>query len=144
MPVITCELWKRVLELGGMDYIFFVWNYSWFTIYANFCYTAKGLSYTHIYITFKWPCPKHMEVPRLRVESEVSLLAYTTAHSNARSLTHSARPGIKLSSSWILVNFVSTEPQQKLLKIFLSIMVYPRRLDIIPSAIQKDLVVYPF
>ena len=47
-----------------------------------------------------------MEVPRLGVESELQLLAYTTAHCNARSLTHWARPGIKPESSWILVGFV--------------------------------------
>ena len=35
---------------------------------------------------------------------------YTTAHGNVRSLTHSARPGIKPVSSWILVRFTSTEP----------------------------------
>ena len=31
---------------------------------------------------------------------------YTTAHSNARSLTHWARPGIKPSSSWMPVRFI--------------------------------------
>ena len=30
----------------------------------------------------------HMVVPRLGVELELQLLAYTIAHSNARSLTH--------------------------------------------------------
>ena len=39
---------------------------------------------------------------------------YTTAHGNGRSLTHWARPGIELQSSWILVGFVTTEPQQEL------------------------------
>ena len=29
-----------------------------------------------------------MDVPRLGVKSELQLLAYTTTHSNARSLTH--------------------------------------------------------
>ena len=32
-------------------------------------------------------------------------VTYTTAHGNARSLTHWARPGIKPASSWILVRF---------------------------------------
>ena len=32
---------------------------------------------------------------------------YITAHSNARSLTHWARPGIEPVSSWILVGFVN-------------------------------------
>ena len=51
-----------------------------------------------------------MEIPRLGVQSELSLLGYITAHSNAGSLTHWARPGIEPASSWILVRFVSTEP----------------------------------
>ena len=32
---------------------------------------------------------------------------YTTAHSNAGSLTHWARPGIKLATSWFLIGFVN-------------------------------------
>ena len=36
------------------------------------------------------------------------------SHSNTRSLTHEARPGIEPVSSWILVGFVSPEPQQEL------------------------------
>ena len=39
---------------------------------------------------------------------------YTTAHGNARSLTRWARPGIEPTFSWILVRFVSTEPQWEL------------------------------
>ena len=63
-----------------------------------------------------------MEVPRLGVESDLWLLAYTqpqqrrtrapsatytTAHGNAWSLTHWARPGIKPMFSWILVGMVT-------------------------------------
>ena len=55
-----------------------------------------------------------MEVPRLGVKSELQQLAYTTAHGNTGSLTHRARPEIEPSSSWILVGFVTTEPQQEL------------------------------
>ena len=40
---------------------------------------------------------------------------YTTAHGNARSLTHGARPAIKPVSSWILGCFLPTEPQRELL-----------------------------
>ena len=71
----------------------------------------------------------HMEVPRLSVELELQLLAYTSAtampdlshvcdlhHSswNARFLTQWARPRIKPASSWILVEFVTAEPQWEL------------------------------
>ena len=36
---------------------------------------------------------------------------YTTAPGNAGSLIYWVRPGIKLASSWVLVRFVTTEPQ---------------------------------
>ena len=73
---------------------------------------------------------QHMEVPRLGVKLELQLLAYTTAiamrgpshihsnttaHGNARSLTHWARPLIEPSSSWIAVEFITTEPRRELL-----------------------------
>ena len=39
---------------------------------------------------------------------------YITAHGNAGSLTHWARPGIESASSWMLVRFISAEPQWEL------------------------------
>ena len=42
---------------------------------------------------------------------------YTTVHGNARFLTHWVRPGIKPASSWTLVTFVTTEPQQEPLNV---------------------------
>ena len=59
---------------------------------------------------------QHMEVPRLGVQSEqrqirAASATYTTAHGNTGSLTH-WRPGIKPMSSWILVEFITTEPQR--------------------------------
>ena len=42
-------------------------------------------------------------------------MTYTTDNSNARSLTHWAGSGIKPTSSWILVEFVTAEPQQEFL-----------------------------
>ena len=39
---------------------------------------------------------------------------YTTAHGNARSLTHWLRPGIEPSTSSFLVGFISTEPRREL------------------------------
>ena len=51
----------------------------------------------------------------------------TTAHSNARSLTYLAKPGIKAASSWILVGFVTAEPQGELPKLLLLVQctLYP-------------------
>ena len=46
--------------------------------------------------------------------SESCLWPTTTAHGNAGSLTHWSRPGIKPTSSWILVRFISTTIRQEL------------------------------
>ena len=43
---------------------------------------------------------------------------YTTAQGNAGSLTHWVEPGIKPTSSWMLVGFVSAEPQRELQQIY--------------------------
>ena len=45
------------------------------------------------------------------VESEIQQPTYTTAYHNTGSLTHRVRPGIKHTSSWILVGFITSEPQ---------------------------------
>ena len=69
-----------------------------------------------------------MEVPRLGAELEQQLpdspqsqqhqiwaesVTYTTTHGNAGFLTHWAEPGIEPAFLWILVGFVTTEPQQE-------------------------------
>ena len=36
---------------------------------------------------------------------------HLATHGNARSLSHRVRPGIETMSSWILVGFITTEPQ---------------------------------
>ena len=41
-------------------------------------------------------------------------MTYTTAQSNAGSLTYGVRPGIKPASSWMLVRFSSAEPRREL------------------------------
>ena len=43
-------------------------------------------------------------------------VTYTTAHSNAGSLTHWMRPGIEPASSWTLHRFLPTKPQQNSLE----------------------------
>ena len=39
-------------------------------------------------------------------------------HSNARSLTHRARPGVELATSWFVADSLTTEPQRELLQCF--------------------------
>ena len=46
-------------------------------------------------------------------------IPFTIAHGNTGSLTHSVGPGIKPASSWILVWFVTAEPQLELRKVLL-------------------------
>ena len=73
-------------------------------------FPAKGIDFSFRFLGLHlW----HMEVPRLGVELELQPPAYTTAttqdpatsatyttaHSNAGSLTHQARPGVEPASS---------------------------------------------
>ena len=46
---------------------------------------------------------------------QATYVTYTTAHGNAGSLTHQARPGIEPATSWFIVRFISAAPQWKLL-----------------------------
>ena len=46
--------------------------------------------------------------------SKLHPATYTTAHDNARSLTHWVRPVVEPASSWMLVGLVTAEPQQEL------------------------------
>ena len=73
-------------------------------------YYSNPINFIYLFV-FLGPHPAHMEVPRLGVKSELQLPAYTTAHGNAESLTHWARPGIEPTSSWVLVGFVTAERQ---------------------------------
>ena len=82
-----------------------------------------------------------MKVPRLGVESELQLPAYATAtatpdlrhignlytavHGSARLPIHWVGPGLEPPSSWILVLFVTVEPQWEFLN-YLPILVYTR------------------
>ena len=72
--------------------------------------TLSQLYSNKIVFIFLGPHSRHMEVPRLGAELKPHLQTYTIAHSNARSLTHWTRSGIKPWSSWILVGFITSEP----------------------------------
>ena len=105
--------------------IFLSWALLWFRIFGlyfiqHFHRTALGEHCTWIgsiyhitiktissclFFVFLGPYPWYMEIPRLGVESELLCTGLPHSHSNARSLTHWARPGIKQESSWILDSF---------------------------------------
>ena len=55
-----------------------------------------------------WPAPQPQQH-----QMGATSATYTVAQGNTRSLTHKARPGIECGSSWLLLRFVSSEPQQE-------------------------------
>ena len=91
----------------------------------------EGWNQLFFFLIFLGPHPAHMEVLRLgsnwsyscwpkpqpsQPQIQASSATYTTAHDNTGSLTHWVRPGIKPTSSQMLVRFISTEPQWELPK----------------------------
>ena len=84
------------------------------------------------FLIFLGPHQWHMEVPRQGPNQSCSCrpmpqpqqhgiqatsATYTTAHGNAGSLTHWARPGIEPATSWFPVGFISAAPRRELPKI---------------------------
>ena len=58
-------------------------------------------------------CCQNTPEPQQR-QIQATSATYTTAHGNTESLTHWMRPGIKPTTSWFLVRFVSTVSWQEL------------------------------
>ena len=119
-PPKLCEIWMFAIK----PLFYFCADYV--NSCLNYCSCFSNLSFFLFFFSvFLGPHPWHMEVPRLGGGLELQLLAYTTvwamsaactaAHSNARSLTHWTGPGMEPTSSWMLVGFVTGEPQQELL-----------------------------
>ena len=80
-------------------------------------FPAEPVLFFFFFFVFLGPHPQHMEDPgRIRAaapglshshnRSRAESAIYTTAHSNARSFTHWARPGSEPASSWMPVRFV--------------------------------------
>ena len=91
------------------------------------------------FFVFLWPHPQPMDSQARRQiravaaglcqsqqhQIQASCATHTITHGNARSLTHwGARPGIEHASSWMLVRFVSTEPQWELPKLYFSFLIF--------------------
>jgi len=89
--------------------LFFFFSFSFFSFFFFLAFVFVG--------PYLW----HMEVPRLWVESELQLPAYTTATATLDSscicdLHLSSRQHLILNwaTSWFLVRFVSATPRQEL------------------------------
>ena len=74
---------------------------------------AHGSSHARCWIRARAAGPHHSTVAQHGIWAVSA--TYTTAHDNTGSLTRRARPGIKPVSSWILVGFITAEPQWELL-----------------------------
>lgn len=66
-----------------------------------------------------------------------SSVSCTTAHGNARSLTHWVSPGTKPACSWVLVRFLTPEAQWELPSIFLN-QYPPNKLELCPWLNSHD------
>ena len=115
---VFCEFCSR--WIGWIFYFMYLCSLSRATPTAYGSSQARGwigavateLCHNHSNIRSK---PRLRPAPQLMATWDRShVWDHTTAHSNARSLTHQARPGIEPASSWLLVRFVTTEPQWKL------------------------------
>ena len=92
-------------------------------LFAPYCYYFVSIfemciSFPFLFFFFLGLHLWHMEVPRLacscrptwqpkQCEIWAASVTYITAHGNARALIHWARPGSKLTSSWILLGLVT-------------------------------------
>ena len=55
-----------------------------------------------------------LQLPAYAIESELHLRPIPQLMATPDPLNHGVKPGTKLASSWILVGFVSAEPQGEL------------------------------
>ena len=89
-----------------------------FTLYSIFCCCCLlGLHLQHMEVLrlgFNWSY-RHWPKPQpQQIGIQATSATYTIVHSNAGSLTDWVRPRIEPATSWILVRFISAEPQRKL------------------------------
>ena len=99
-----CEKESSSLDSAGLCWFFVLWGLVSFSTKQSSAFFPFSFCFLGLHL---W----HMEVPRVGVKMELQLPAYTTAHGNTGSLNHWSRLGIKLKFSWILVGFLTTEPQ---------------------------------
>ena len=79
------------------------------------CLLFFNLFYLFIYFCFFRSVPSAYGDCRARGPIGATAASLRHSHSNAGSLTHSAKPGIEPAISWFLVRFVSAAPRQELL-----------------------------
>ena len=89
-----------------------IWIRRHFPSFFFFVFLGPHLQHMDQELNRSCGCPPTPQPQQLRIRATST--TYTTAHSSAGSITHWASPGIEPVSSWMLVRFVSAEPQQEL------------------------------
>ena len=117
-PLSEARNWPHIL----MEISFNLLNHNKNSLF--YCFWCDFILF--YYFFFLGHYPQHMEVPRVGVECELQLPAYATATTmpdpswsvtctaslgNVGSLTNWEGPRIKPASSWIVVGFITTDPQ---------------------------------
>ena len=132
LPFIFWVLVSSPGKWGGSTFFFF------FKCVHHLLHGSYKMGHYPFFSVFLGLHPGHMEVPRPGVEFGASATSLHHSHSNARSelllqptpqLTvtldpHWVRPGIEPASSWLLVKFVTTEPQWEFLFRYLRELVW--------------------
>ena len=116
-------IWKYGSHLFSCITVLLITTAFVLAIYRKIKLLSFGFLLLFYFFVFLGLHLQRMEVPRLGVQSELQLLActtatatqviratsatYTIAHGSAISLTYWSMPGIKPKTSWFLVGFVS-------------------------------------
>ena len=78
-------------------------------------------------VLFRAACAAY-GISQSRGRIRAAAVTYTTSHGNIKYFTHWARPGIEPASSWILVWFITAEPQKELWNLW-KFLKHRRKLD---------------
>ena len=87
-------------EITYIDFYKDFFFFFWFLGPHSRCLEVTRLGVKLSYSCHPTPQPQQRGI-------RATSVTYTTAHGNAGSLTHLARPGFKPVSSWILVGFIN-------------------------------------
>ena len=108
LPYMTITDWNKSLDDKILHCficcLFFCLFYSW--TWGIWKFPGQELN---------WSCSGQATPQPQQLQILAAYMNYTTAHGNARSLIQWAKPGFEPTSSWVLVRFVTAEPQGELL-----------------------------
>ena len=85
-------------------------NYFFFFLFRAALVAYGGSQARSQIASYSWQLTPQTQQCKIQTASAT----YTTAHDNARSLTHWWKPGNEPAFFWILMWFITTEPQWKL------------------------------